>query len=113
MDPAFAAFADEFETRVRKTKLTGTTEVTLVYRCVDEQGCELPPVRLSLVPQTTVRGFGGAGQAFAAASHLDSILGNINSLVRHAPKGLTMLKGAPQVPLRIVGCELEIEDLAS
>ncbi len=96
-----------------KTKLTGTTEVTLIYRCVDEQGGELPPVRDSLVPRTTVRRFGGAGQAFAAASHLDSIVGNINSSVRHAPEGLTRLRGAPQVPLRIVGFELEIEDLAS
>ncbi|HEY7426217.1 MAG TPA: hypothetical protein VH682_18445 [Gemmataceae bacterium] len=110
-DPQFAARADEFEARVRDANISGTTEVTLVYRCVDEQGRDLPPVRISIVPQTKVGGFGATGPAFAATIHRDTILGNINSLVRHAPTGLTLLRDAPQIPLRIVGFDLEIKDI--
>src|SRR4051812_35671576 len=102
MAKQFAALADLFESRVRATALTGTTEVTLVYRCVDERGREQPPFRVSLVPLTTVRGLDpGTGKTFATAMHLDSILQNINSSVRHAPEGFVMLKGAPQTPVRI------------
>jgi hypothetical protein len=103
--------ADEREARVRAVPITGTTEVTLVYQCVDQEGKELPPVRTSLVPQTTLSGFGTSGPAFAAAIHRDTILGNIDSLVRHAPVGLIMLRDAPRNPVRIVGFELVIEDV--
>jgi hypothetical protein len=87
------------------------TEVALVYRCVDKEGRDLPPVRTSIVPQTQVAGFGAAGPAFAATIQRDTILGHIDSLVRHAPSGLIMLRGAPQIPLRIVGFDLEIKDI--
>jgi hypothetical protein len=110
-NPEFASVADEFEARVRAANISGTTEVTLVYRCVNEQGQELPPVRTSLVPTTKVEGLGPDGPAFAAAIHRDTILGNIDSLVRHAPKGLVRLRDAPQIPLRIIGFDLEIKDI--
>jgi hypothetical protein len=110
-NPKFAALADEFETRVRGAHLSATTEVTLVYQCVDEEGRDLPPLRVPIVPQTAVSGFGANGPTFAASVHLEAILGNINSLVRHAPTGLVNLKDAPQVPLQIVGFELEINDV--
>jgi hypothetical protein len=106
----FAALAAEFEARVRTANISGTTEVTLVYRCVDAEGREVPPVRVSIVPLTKMTGSGPAGPRFAAAVHRDTILGNINSLVRHAPAGLVMLHDGPQIPLRIVGFELTIED---
>ena len=96
VNPQFATVADEFEARLRTTNLSGTTEVTLVYRCVDEEGRDLPPVRASLVPQTKVGGFGVAGPAFATDSHRDTILGNIESLVRHAPNGLIRLRDVPR-----------------
>jgi hypothetical protein len=111
VNPQFAALADKFEARVRDANMSGTTEVTLVYRCVDEEGRDLPPIRTSIVPETKVSGFGVTGPAFAAAIHRDTILGNINSLVRHAPTGLIMLRDAPQIPLRIVGFDLEIKDI--
>ena len=110
-NPEFVSLADTFKARVRAANISGTTEVTLVYRCVDKEGRELPPVRTSIEPQTHVAGFGAAGPTFAATSHRDTILGNINSLVRHAPSGLIMLRDAPQIPLRIVGFDLEIKDI--
>ncbi|HYT87944.1 MAG TPA: hypothetical protein VEL76_04435 [Gemmataceae bacterium] len=111
VNPQFAALADTFDARVRAANISGTTEVTLVYRCVDKEGRDLPPVRTSIVPQTQVAGFGTAGPAFAASIHRDTILGNIDSLVRHAPSGVIMLRDAPRIPLRIVGFDLEIEDV--
>jgi hypothetical protein len=111
VNPKFASLADAFDARVRAANISGTTEVTLVYRCVDEEGRDLPPVRTSIVPQTQVAGFGAAGTAFATTIHRDTILGNIDSLVRHAPSGLSMLRDAPQISLRIVGFDLEIKDI--
>jgi hypothetical protein len=111
LNPHFASVADEFEARVCATPLSGTTEVTLIYRCVDEEGHDLPPVRTSIVPQTKVGGTGATGPAFAVAVHRDTILGNIDSLVRHAPDGLIRLRDAPQIPVRIVGFDLEITDI--
>lgn len=113
VSPHFAALADEFKARVRDANISATTEVTLVYRCVDEAGRELPPVRTSIVPQTKVGGFGPTESEFAADIHRDTILGNIDSLVRHAPTGLIMLRDAPKIPLRIVGFDLEIKDIDS
>jgi hypothetical protein len=107
----FASLADTFEARVRAANVSGTTEVALIYRCVDKGGRDLPPVRTSIIPKTKVAGFGAAGPAFAANLHRDTILRNIDSLVRHAPSGLIRLRDAPQIPLRIVGFDLEITDI--
>ncbi len=111
MDDHFAKLADEFIIRVKASSLSPTAEVTLIYKCVDQQGKELAPIRTSLTPTTTVRGFQQeAGQAFARSVHIDTIIGNINSLVRNPPKGLVMLRDAPQIPLRVVDFEMEIVD---
>jgi hypothetical protein len=46
---------------------------------------------------------------FAAALHLDSLIGNINSLVRNAPTGHVSFPEHPGVAVQIRGFELEIE----
>jgi hypothetical protein len=49
---------------------------------------------------------------FAAAMHLDSLIGNINSLVRNAPTGYVSFPEHPGVAVQIRGFELEIEQPA-
>jgi hypothetical protein len=107
----FGELADKFIERVRRTKLTGATEVTILYQCVDQQGNAIPPIRTSITPRTTVRFPGDQGEArvFAAAMHLDSLIGNIDSLVRNAPTGYVSFPEHPGVALQIRGVELKIE----
>jgi hypothetical protein len=108
----FAARADEFEKRVRAAELTPTTEVNLVYYCVDEQGVELPPFRASVVGRTA---FGApeeeAGRSLAAAIQLQSIIKKIDAKVRRAPDGSIRMPGASLSAGRIVNFELEISDV--
>jgi hypothetical protein len=110
----FGEFADRFIERLRRTKLTGGTEVTILYHCVDEQGNPFPPIRTSITPRTTVRfpGHQAEARVFAAAMHLDSLIGNINSLVRNAPTGSFSFPEHPGVAVQIRGFELEIEQPA-
>jgi hypothetical protein len=108
--PEFGRLADEFEARVRTANLTGTTEVTLIYQCVDQEGNEVS-VPQSIVATTQLKGFGEAAEPVAAKLHRDAILANINSLVRHAPQDWITLRDGEKNPLRIVGFNLEIEDL--
>lgn len=110
----FGELADRFIERLRSTKLTGETEVTILYQCVDQQGNAFPPIRTSITPRTTVRFPGDQAEArvFAAALHLDALLGNINSLVRNAPTGYVSFPEQPGVAVQIRGFELEIEQPA-
>jgi hypothetical protein len=110
----FGELADRFIERLRSTKLTGGTEVTILYQCVDQRGNAFPPIRTSITPRTTVRFPGDPAEArvFAAAMHLDSLIGNINSLVRHAPTGYVSFPEHPGVAVQIRGFELEIEPAA-
>jgi hypothetical protein len=110
----FGEFADRFVERLRSTKLTGATEVTIVYQCVDQQGNALPPIRTSITPRTTVQfpGDRTGARVFAAAMHMDSLTGNINSLVRNAPTGYVSFPEYPGTAVQIRGFELEIEQPA-
>jgi hypothetical protein len=110
----FGELADRLIERVRSTKLTGASEVTILYQCVDQQGNAFPPIRTSITPRTTVRFPGDQGEArvFAAVMHLDSLIGNIDSLVRNAPTGYVSFPEHPGVALRIRGFELKIEQPA-
>lgn len=108
---AFGELADKFVGRLRSTKLTGATEVTIVYQCVDQQGNAVPPIRTSITPRTTVQfpGDRTAARVFAAAVHMDSLIGNINSLVRNAPTGYVSFPEYPGIAIQIRGVELEVE----
>jgi hypothetical protein len=110
----FATLADQFIARVRAANVGPATEVWLTYHCVDQAGTPLPPFRVSMEPTTTVRFPGNQELArrFAAAAHLDAIVGNINSLVRHAPVGLVMLRGGPGLPVFIGDFSLDINQAA-
>jgi hypothetical protein len=49
----------------------------------------------------------------ASAFHLDSIIGNINSLVRTAtPERFAVPDDAPKIPMRLIRMELAITDVA-
>ncbi len=113
VNSVFSHRADEFIARIESVPLTASTEVVLVYRCLDERGGQVPPIRESLTPLVSVRvpGVREALSRFTAtAVYRTAIIDNINSLVREAPNGMTMIHGAPQVPLRIMDFALEISD---
>jgi hypothetical protein len=78
---------------------------------VDEAGREMPLKRLSVTPTTKVSlpGEEELGREFAAVMHLDGILANINSLVRHAPTGFVLFRDRPQTPVQVQDIRLEIE----
>jgi len=110
MDERFAALADEFVTRVRAANIGPSTEVVLLYELSDVGGNPVPAVRVLLEPTTTVSWPGNpeAARRFAIAVHLDSIIGNINSLVRNASTDPIMLRGGPSIPVVVRGLSLEI-----
>jgi hypothetical protein len=110
MDERFASLADEFIARVQASSIGPATEVVLVYHCVDQDGNPVPPIRMSLEPTTVVRFPGNPDFArqFATGIHLDTIVGNINSLVRHAPVGPVMLRDGPVFPVVVRDFSLEI-----
>ncbi|HUY33367.1 MAG TPA: hypothetical protein VMV69_11520 [Pirellulales bacterium] len=109
---AFSHRADEFIARIESVPLTASTEVVLVYHCLDERGVQVPPIREPLAPLVSVRmpGVREAGKRFAATVYRETIIDNINSLVRGAPNGMNKIPNAPQVLLRIMDFELEISD---
>ena len=97
--------------RIRCVRPAGAKEVAILYKCVDQQGNALPPIRTSITPRTTVRLPGDqiGARVFAAAIHLDSLIGNINSLVRNAPTGYVSFPEYPGLVAQIRDIELEIE----
>jgi hypothetical protein len=106
--------ADEFIARVQAATLTPTTEVDVVYYCVDERGNDIPPFRMSMVPLTRVSVEGDPAFAAELASTLNigSIIDNINALVRPATADqFSIPRDAPRVPMRLVRMELDITDL--
>jgi hypothetical protein len=109
---AFGELANRFIERLESTRIAGETEVTIVYLCVDQQGKVLAPIRTSITPRTTVRFPGDQAEArvFAAAVHMDSLIGNINSLVRNAPTGYVSFPEYPGTAVQIRGFELEIDE---
>ncbi len=107
----FGELADRFIERLRSTRLTGETEVTILCHCIDDRGNAFPPMRTSVTPRTTVRfpGHQAEARVFAAAMHLDALIGNINSLVRNAPTGYVSFPEHPGVAVQIRGFDLEIQ----
>jgi uncharacterized protein (DUF433 family) len=106
----FVARADEFIARLRAAPLDAATEVVLVYHCVDQDGHPLPPIRTSLEPTTTVQWPGDPESArkFAASIHLDTIIGNVNALVRNAPEGPIRLRDGPEFAVTVRDFSLEV-----
>src|SRR5947209_6268337 len=96
MTGQFAARAEEFIARVRAAPLDAATEFVLVYHCVDAAGQPLPPVRVHLEPTTKVEWQGDSAFArrFAAMLHRETIVRNIDSLVRDLPEGPIVLRGS-------------------
>jgi hypothetical protein len=106
----FAQFADQFIEQLRRDEITGASEVSIVYRYVDQHGNALDSSPTSITPQTSVRFPGDVEGArrFASAAHLDALIGNINSLVRNAPTGILSFPEYPGVAVQIQSFELKI-----
>lgn len=106
----FAQFADQFTEQLRRAKITGATEVSIIYRYVDQHGNALESTPTSITPQTSVRFPGDVKRArrFASAAHLDSLIDNVNSLVRNAPTCLLSVLEYPGLSVQIQGFKLEI-----
>jgi hypothetical protein len=115
MNERFGALADEFIARIRAAVIWPATEVVLVCHCVDQADEPVPPFRTALEPRTTVDfpGHKEAARQFAGSVHVKNIIDNINSLVRHAPSELIMLRDGPSFPVRIRDFSLEINQPAS
>src|SRR4051794_1411663 len=96
----FEELADSFVARVKAEKITASTKVTLVYQCVDRNGKQVS-VPTSLVPNIDIDMPGNRQleEELTAGIRTDTIIGNINSLVRPAPLEFVMLRDAPQIPL--------------
>lgn len=108
---AFGQLADQFIAQLRAATITGATEVSILYHCVDRQGNARPPIRESITPQTSVRfpGNQAGAQAFAAGVYLDTLIANVDSLVRNASTGFVSFQTFPGVAVQIQGFALEID----
>jgi len=106
----FGQYADQFIERLRNIEITGATEVSIVYRYMDQHGNALDSSPTSITPRTSVRipGDVEGARRFASAAHLDSLIGNINSLVRNAPTGILSFPEYPGVAVQIQSFELKI-----
>jgi hypothetical protein len=118
LDPAaqarkreFGQFADQFIEQLRRTELTGATDVSVVYRYRDQHGLPFDSEPVSITPHTSVHFPGEVDQAreVANAMHLDSLISTINSLVRNAPTGALSVPERPGESLEIIAFELLIE----
>src|ERR1700687_2447129 len=108
MSEKFTALADEFDQRIDTYVFTQTTNVRLIYVCVDQGGNEVRHEVDSLAT-ATVGGYGDAGPAAAMKMYKDLLHQNINSLVRGASDGWVRLRDVPQFPLQTINFELVIE----
>jgi predicted nucleic acid-binding protein len=111
----FHLLADDFAARVSAANVGPSTEVWLIYHCVDGGGRPVELFRETLVPAVKVDGPGTRGPGrreaaarFASSSLVDTILGNIESLVRHAPEGIIRIAAGPATPVQIRRMTLEI-----
>jgi hypothetical protein len=102
--------ADEFVKRVKATEIGLSTEVWLIYHCVDLYGNELAPIRTALEPSTKVDwpGNSGAAAQFAAYLHVGTICDNIDTIVRHLPECPVRLHEGPPHPVIVRDVEMEI-----
>ncbi len=106
----FAEHAETFIQQVRSASITADTEVSLVrlYRDRDGRTFKANPVIISGKP--TLTGFDPErAKQFADAVTLDTVVDNINSLVRGAPTDFVDCPGHPSNVLQIFGFELLIK----
>lgn len=110
MENRFSLLADEFISRVRGACIGPDTDVVVIYHYVDRDGNDLPVVRHSIVPTTKVCSPGDQDFArqFAATAHLETIIGNINSLVRPLANDPTWLPLALPQAVSVSDVTLEI-----
>lgn len=109
----FQNSADAFIEKVRAATVTANTEVNAVYYCLDKEGQPLEPFRLSLVPTTQVKWPGNPSGAkdMAEKMHRDTIIGNINSLIRPStPERFFVPREMAGIPMTISRLELEIKE---
>jgi hypothetical protein len=108
-DRLFATFADKFIEELRRAQITGATQVSVIYHCVDQQGRTVDQP-ISITPRMSAR-FPGEPEAakwFSSPAYLAFLIGNINSMVRYAPIDLLSFPEHPGVVVRIQGFELKI-----
>jgi Domain of unknown function (DUF4365) len=109
----FQKKADEFIAAVKAAKITWSTDVDVVYYCIDERGDPIPPFRMSLVPNTRVSWPGNpqGAKCMVEKMHIDTVIGNINSLIRPGtPERFSVPEDAPRIPMTLERIELEIAE---
>jgi hypothetical protein len=109
----FQKTADEFIERVKTATIGPNTEVAVVYYCHDGYGNPIPPFRMSMVGTTsvTVPGDPGFAKNWAAKIHVDTIIGNINSLVRPSTmQRFSVPREVAHVPMLLERIDLEIKE---
>jgi predicted nucleic acid-binding protein len=111
----FHILADDFIAQVRAAEIGPSTEVWLIYHCVDGNGREVAPFRKTLLPFVKVDGPGAVGpmrrewaDKFAASVFVGTICDNIDREVRHAPEGSIGISGGPAEPVAVRRMTLEI-----
>ena len=105
----FAASADRFIEQLRSAGVTADTDVCLVRLFRDRQGNTFRAVPVSIAGKATLTGFDPeTAKRMADAMALDTAIGNINSLVRHAPTDYVDSPGHPSNVLQVYDFELLI-----
>jgi hypothetical protein len=107
----FQKKADEFIAAVKAAKITGSTDVDVVYYCIDDRGNPIPPFRMSLVPNTRVTWPGNpeGAKSMVEKMHIETIIGNINSLIRPGTsQSFSVPRDAPRIPMTLKRLDLEI-----
>jgi len=106
----FSRRADEFIAMVRAANLKASTEVNLCYHCVDEYGNPVAVFKIPLTPTITLHGMGNspAARAFVASEYRNTIVLNINSLVRGTPNHPIRIDGGPCFPVTVKDYSLDI-----
>jgi len=108
---AFAATADSFIERLRSAGVTADTNVSLVRLFRDRQGNTFRAEPVSIAGRATLTGFDPeTAKQMADGMALDTAIGNINSLVRHAPTDYVDHPGHPSNVLQVYDFELLIVD---
>jgi hypothetical protein len=96
----FNALADQLESQLRTASITPDTLVALVFEFEDPsipaQRVEMSHVKVTIAPAENPNApkVFGPEQAkhLAAGIFIDTVVGNINSLVRHGPEGVQTVR---------------------
>lgn len=105
----FEKIADRLADRVKGAMIGEATDVYLIYRYADQDGCE-HTARVSVTPRAWgwFRGGEAAARVYEASTDRDAIIGSIHALVRAAPTGWLRLRTEPNRKVRIAGFDLDI-----